>query len=138
MRPGWPFVSPYADSIHQHLQKLFEVFQQAMMKNMKLVGFVLFLCIPTCPAGRGAGAYGPGRNSAQVQLGRSISGAGASVGQGPDLTFSTEVALKAMIFIRIQQQTRVLDANHSAVPTSRICGHQTSPSYAAALSKTHS
>lgn len=63
--------------------------------------------------------------------------AGTSVVQGPDMTFSTEVALKATMFLRIQQQTRVLDANHFTMPTSHSCSHQqTSPSHTA-HDKTH-
>lgn len=59
-------------------------------------------------------------------------------GQGTDLTFSTEGALKAMIFVRLQQQTRVLDTNHSAMATSHSWEHHQAPPSLIALSKTHS
>lgn len=112
---GVAFVSPHTDSLHQRLQQLIEVFQQVIMKNVKLVVLALFLCSPTRPTGREPGS------TDQAGTAPWSSWAGASVGQRPDLTFSTEVASKAMIFVRIQKETRVLDANPSAMLTSHSC-----------------
>lgn len=67
------FVSPHADSLHQLLQKLIKILQQVIMKYVKLVGLALILCIQLFHS-PGAGVCGPGRISALVQLGWSISG----------------------------------------------------------------
>lgn len=96
---GVAFVSSYTNSLHQCLQKLIEVLQQAIMKNLKLVVWHYFRASPLVPQARSSGI----RTRQKQQPGPA--GQEHPDRSGPDLTFTTEVASKAMIFLKIQQQT---------------------------------